>query len=56
MKKKCFLRQGDIYKKNGTFLTQNYIIQTNTEIYLSIHYLKPKILNANLCTFKYKAN
>lgn len=56
MKKKCFLRQRDIYDKNGTFLTQNYIIQLNTEIHLSIYYLKPKILNAKLCTLKYKVH
>lgn len=54
MKKKCFLRQGDICEKSGTLLTQNYIIQLNTEIYLSIYYLKPKVLSAKLCTLKYK--
>lgn len=52
MKKMYFLRQGNICKKSGTFLMHNYITELNTEMYLSIYYLKPKILNAKVCTFK----
>lgn len=53
MKKKYFLRQENICKKSGTFWTHNYITELNTEIYLSIYYLKPKILNAKVCILKY---
>lgn len=53
MKNKCFLRQGIICKKR-TFLMHSYIIKLNTDMYISIYYIKPKILNAKVCTLKYK--
>lgn len=51
--KKYFLRQGNTCK-SGKFLTHNSIIELNTEMYLAIYYLKPKILNAKVCAPKYK--